>query len=97
MTSRIAKARRDYRVAHFGLGGTRRTVTAVIPSGRVFSILGEKLTRIAYVTPRFGDGGEQEYEHEFKAPYPMLVFNRMGLAIARCRSRYRITMRGIVG
>ena len=99
----VERAARRYRLTHWGLGGAwkERPATFPDPKAEVPTVMG-LVKEIVYETTKAGEGGPSEYQHAFKAPFPVLAFNAGGLLIgrfegSRIRSRYRVTWRGIVG
>ncbi len=98
-----AKARLQYRVAHWGHGGKDPRELPIVecadPSanGGVLTELGE-LVSVVYLTTKRGDPTLTEYEHKFLRARPRLAFTRFGAhSLVIVGGDYRMRVGGITG
>jgi len=93
------RARRDYRVTHWGLGGEKATRSLecvdVCREGPLVEL--GQLVSVVYLTRKLGDRGPTEYEHDFSGSLPVLAYSGEGKRLVVAGGSYRVTPRGIVG
>ncbi len=95
----IREAHQMYRETHWGRRGVSPAMLSSVANPHTGVVELGSLVEIAYLTEKGRDKQPTVYQHKFSRPFPILGYaaDGSGLVIARARSEYDITARGIEG